>query len=307
MQPNLDPVARELTGRFRRQKPLRGGSLIVTVFGDALLPRGGAIALASLIRLAQPFGLNERLVRTASARLVQDGWLEARRVGKLGEYRLSDIGRERFAEATRRIYGEPVTPWTGRWTLILLPEVKGAAREKLRKELDWQGFGEISHGVFARPQSRSGQPAASHRGLKLPSSALIFDADLTADNRPASLVKLGWDLAALGKRYQRFVQRFERALASARSRNIDPEAAFIVRTLMIHEYRRLHLRDPLLPQRLLPAGWPGTRAAELCRELYGRLFTSSENHLSTQAALLSGPLPPAALSVLRRFGGLEPH
>src|ERR1700722_8717615 len=105
-----DPVstaAAELVARFRRQKPLRGGSLIVTLFGDSIMPRGGAVALGSLIALAAPFGLNERLVRTAAARLAKDGWLEGRRIGKLSEYHLSKNGRERFAEATKRIYSEP--------------------------------------------------------------------------------------------------------------------------------------------------------------------------------------------------------
>ena len=72
-------VSADLIARFRRQRPLRGGSLIVTIFGDAIMPRGGAIALGSLIELAAPFGLNERLVRTATARLAKDGWLMGRR------------------------------------------------------------------------------------------------------------------------------------------------------------------------------------------------------------------------------------
>ena len=74
MAKNASPAA-ELVVRFRRQRPLRGGSLIVTIFGDAIMPRGSAIALGSLIELAAPFGLSERLIRTASARLAKDGWL----------------------------------------------------------------------------------------------------------------------------------------------------------------------------------------------------------------------------------------
>src|SRR5271166_4296130 len=132
---NFAPIAAHLVERFRRQRPLRAGSLIVTIFGDSIMPRGGAIALGSLIRLAVPFGLNERLVRTATARLALDGWVEARRAGKLSEYRLSKSGRERFAEATRRIYGGATAHWTGRWTLIVLPAMRAAERQRLRKEL----------------------------------------------------------------------------------------------------------------------------------------------------------------------------
>src|SRR5271155_5534298 len=111
-------AAAELVARFRRQRPLRGGSLIVTLFGDSIMPRGGTIALGSLIELAAPFGLNERLVRTATARLAQDGWLEGRRAGKLSEYRLTEDGRVQFAEATERIYGEAGANGSGRWTLV---------------------------------------------------------------------------------------------------------------------------------------------------------------------------------------------
>src|SRR5580658_10491996 len=119
MTADVSTVAAELVKRFRRQRPLRGGSLLVTIFGDSIMPRGGAIALGSLIRVAAPFGLNERLVRTATARLAQEGWLEGRRVGNLSEYRLSAGGRERFAEATARIYGGPATQWSGRWRVVV--------------------------------------------------------------------------------------------------------------------------------------------------------------------------------------------
>jgi phenylacetic acid degradation operon negative regulatory protein len=75
---------------------------------------------------------------------------------------------------------------------------------------------------------------------------------------------------------------------------------------LIHEYRRLHLRDPLLPAQLLRADWPGVQAAALCRDIYARVFEASEIHLSRVAAKLTGPLPPADPSVMQRFGGIGP-
>ncbi len=302
-------VAAELVERFRQQRPLRAGSLIVTLFGDSIMPRGGAIALGSLIRLAAPFGLNERLVRTATARLAHEGWVEARRVGIRSEYRLSSGGRERFAEATERIYGAPSASWSGRWTLIVLPAMPAAERRQLRKELAWQGFGELWSGVFAHPEHAArvdGAAAVSGPyigGTRLPRRALVFEASLASPGTPAPLVDLGWDLKDLARRYRRFASRFERVSAALRIPP-HPETGFILRTLLIHEYRRLHLRDPLLPERLLPAGWPGIRAAELCRAIYGQVFAASEIHLSEVAAQLDGALPPADRSILERFGGI---
>jgi len=305
-------AAAELVARFHRQRPLRAGSLIVTLFGDSLLPRGGAIALGSLIELAAPFGLNERLVRTATARLAQDGWLAARRVGKRSEYRLTENGREQFAEATERIYGEAGASWSGRWTLVLLPSLPAARRQRLRRELAWQGYGELSSGVFAHPEVRPRGAVGASRGRAVggqptwPDGTLVFDADLSAPATAAALIANGWDLKALALRYRAFAGRFERVLTALREPP-EPQTGFVLRTLLIHEYRRLHLRDPLLPERLLPPEWPGTRAALLCRTLYAAVFAASEKHLSKVGAHLLGALPPADPSVFERFGGIGPR
>jgi phenylacetic acid degradation operon negative regulatory protein len=300
-------TAAELVARFRRQRPLRGGSLIVTLFGDAIMPRGGAVALGSLIDLAAPFGLNERLVRTATARLAQDGWLEGRREGKLSEYELSRNGRERFAEATKRIYSEPDTQWSGRWTLIVVPPMRAAERRAIREELVWRGFGEISATVFAHPEFDARTLRSQRRSAGLLSKVIAFDAALAADDAQQQLIDLGWDLNDLGLRYQRFVKRFGPVAAEhERHREMEPRDCFLVRTLLIHEYRRLHLRDPLLPAQLLRANWPGAQAAALCRDIYARVFAPAEIHLSRVAKKLAGPLPAVDPSIMQRFGGIGP-
>jgi phenylacetic acid degradation operon negative regulatory protein len=300
-------AAAELVAQFRRQRPLRGGSLIVTLFGDCIMPRGGIIALGSLIELAAPFGLNERLVRTATTRLAHEGWLKGRREGKLSEYHLSSNGRARFEEATKRIYSEPDTTWSGRWTLIVVPPMRAAGRNEIREELMWRGFGEISANVFAHPELDSQALRSQRDAGGLLSKVVVFDASLAGEDAPQRLVELGWDLEDLGRRYQRFVARFASVQAALkRHRDIEPKDCFLVRTLLIHEYRRLHLRDPLLPAQLLRPKWPGAQAAELCRDIYGRVFGPSEDHLSRVAARLTGALPPAEPLVLQRFGGIGP-
>src|SRR6201987_2250565 len=152
-------AVRALLRRWRAQRPLRAGSLLITIFGDAIAPRGAAATLGSLIRLAAPFGLTERLVRTSVARLGREGWLAARRSGRRSEYRLTRSGAERFAEATRRIYGESPQAWSGRWTLLLLPVGSGPRREA-REELLWLGLGELDATLFAHPACRRVRSAA---------------------------------------------------------------------------------------------------------------------------------------------------
>ena len=286
---------------FRTQRPLRGGSLLVTIFGDAIAPRGGAVALESLIRLAAPFGLTERLVRTAAARLAREGWLSALRQGRRSEYRLSPGGAARFAEATQRIYAAAPGEWERRWTLIVLPP--GRARPAgMREALRWHGFGQLHAALFAHPGATPAEALLWLRELPGAADALVLEsraADLAVDRR---LAAQGWNLSELGARYRRFVQRFEPLAGVLAAGAVGGECAFIARTLLIHEYRRIHLQDPLLPPSLLPADWVGARAYELARGLYARVLSPSEHYLSGSARQLDAPLPAATPALRARFG-----
>jgi phenylacetic acid degradation operon negative regulatory protein len=296
--------ARALLRRFHAQRPLRGGSLLITLFGDGIAPRGGTVTLGSLIRLAAAFGLTERLVRTAVARLAREGWLAARRSGRRSEYRLTPGGAERFAEATRRIYGENPRRWDGRWTLVLLGAGGGRQMDEVRRELRWLGFGQLTPALFARP---GGAAQHGRRTLgRLPGArgALLLQGEsrnLAADRR---LAARGWNLAELARRYRRFLAAFAPLESALGDAPIAPEVAFVVRTLLIHEYRKIHLQDPLLPPALLPHGWVGTAAYGLCRRLYARVFAAAETYLSAGARQLHRALPAADAAARARFGGI---
>lgn len=296
------PATQALVAGFRRRRPLRAGSLLITLFGDAIAPRGGAVSLASLIELAGPFGISEWLVRTSVGRLAREGWLAGRRERRLSEYSLSEAGRTRFAEATLRIYGHGPVKWSGEWTLVLLPQATAAQRRTLRQPLHWLGFGLLEPGLLAHPACAPDTVRVALDGKPLSDRAVILRAatgDKAADRR---LVGTGWDLDELAGYYRRFVRQFEPVLRAPPS---DPASAFAARTLLIHEYRRIHLRDPLLPDELLPPGWIGSAAYDLCRELYARLFARAEVHLGAVARRLDGPLPRLDAGALRRFGGLS--
>jgi phenylacetic acid degradation operon negative regulatory protein len=309
-----------LLRRFQSQRPMRGGSLLMTLFGDAIAPRGGAVTLGSLIDLARPFGLAERLVRTAVARLAAEGWVTATRHGRLSEYRITESGRKLFAEATRRIYGVSPSSWDGQWTLAVLPpggargnsrraaaaktESAAGNRRNVREELRWLGFGQLSPGVYAHPACT----VAQARGWLLPVSGVnpcwIFKSateGLAADRK---LAAEGWDLAQIGRRYRRFRDTFAPVAAAVRGSDaLAPLAAFLVRTLLVHEYRKIHLQDPLLPPPLLPTEWVGTEAYALTARLYAAVFAPAERFLTESGRTITGELPPASTEVYARFGG----
>jgi phenylacetic acid degradation operon negative regulatory protein len=305
--PPLTKSVEALLRRFHGQRPLRGGSLLITIFGDAIAPRGGAVSLGSLIDLARPFGLAERLVRTAVARLAAEGWLAATRHGRRSEYRLTESGRKLFAEATRRIYGVNPSRWDGQWTHAVLPPAGGHSRGNIREELRWLGFGQLSPGVYAHPACTLEEARGWLVTLGCANRCWLFKSateGLAADRR---LAAEGWNLTEIGRRYRRFRDTFAPVQAALReSDELAPQAAFLVRTLLIHEYRKIHLQDPLLPPVLLPADWVGTEAYELTATLYAAVFPAAERFLTETGTTVAGTLPPAGAEVHARFGGPRP-
>ena len=86
-----------------------------------------------------------------------------------------------------------------------------------------------------------------------------------------------------------FIKRFTPISQDAAS--LGPVSAFFTRTLLIHEYRKVLLRDPQLPEALLPADWPGAVARQLCEALYKSLAASSAVYLTDRVISISSTDP----------------
>jgi len=306
---SLNSATRSLVSEFSSRPTMRAGSLIITVFGDAIAPRGGTVWIGSMIRALADFGVNERLVRTSVFRLVHDDWLEVQQIGRRSYYSLSASGAKKFEQATTRIYGDPRQSWNGDWCLVLLDGLDVERKEVLRKELGWSGFGAISANLLAHPAP---DLAGLESTLKRAGSEqdVVVMRGHTADTRNSdamrTLVHRSWSLDDLDARYAAFVRQF-RPVYRAAQKTKEPEKrlAFLVRTLLIQEYRRILLRDPLLPAELLPAGWNGTAAYQLCRNLYRHVYAPADEFMSVEFETADGPLPPPAPEFYTRFGGLE--
>jgi phenylacetic acid degradation operon negative regulatory protein len=119
------------------------------------------------------------------------------------------------------------------------------------------------------------------------------------------LTRSCWSLDDIDARYQAFTERFRPAMKALSGKSqIAEKSAFIVRTLLIQEYRKVLLRDPMLPAELLPANWHGARAYQLCRNLYRVVHSGADAYLDDTLETADGPLPPPTPSFMQRFGGL---
>lgn len=282
-----------LRGRLA-EAPSRTGSLIITIYGDAVVPRGGSLALGSLADICGALGIGDGVVRTAASRLAAEGWLARRRVGRNSFYRLAEPGRATFAEATARIYGATDTPWDGRFTLILAANGGAAAPRG-----EGHRIGRLGPGLLVAPPAEAGAGAPAPDGLRL-------RAEPADPDQARRIAARAWPLEAVAARYARFLACLEapRAEATPADRSFADRDALLLRILLIHEYRKVLLRDPLLPAALLPPDWPGHRARRQCADLYRRLVPASERWLDRHAVAEAGPLPPPGPEFRHRFADL---
>lgn len=299
----------DLLARFRAKRPIRAGSLIITVFGDAISQHGNNVWLGSLIRVLEPFGLSQRLVRTSVYRLIQDGWLSSRQIGRRSYYSFSDYGMRHYQKAAERIYSVEHRDWDGAWTLVVPSGLQEDERERLRKELLWLGYGSIVPGVLARPNPDRRALDETIAELELTEKILVMQAstaDVASEEVIRRMVRDCWKLEELGRRYSGFLDDFRPVLAAVQqAHRVDRATCFRIRTLLIHEYRRLLLSDSDLPDELLPADWPGRSARTLAANLYRAVHSSAEKYLLEQLETAEGSLPRANSGYYRRFGGLE--
>ena len=86
---------------------------------------------------------------------------------------------------------------------------------------------------------------------------------------------------------------------------LDPVQAFQIRILLIHQYRRILLKDPNLPFELLPTDWLSLIARNLSTNLYQAVFAAGDEFFLETARTAEGLMPPAHPQFYKRFGGLK--
>lgn len=210
---------------------MTGRSVVLSV----LLGAHPAWATAGeLLRLTSDFGIRESTVRVALTRMVGSGDLVRSEDG----YRLSDrlLARQRRQD-------DAINPrrrsWDGMWTTLVVTSVgtEPRTRAALRNTLHNKRFAELREGVWMRPDN-----VAVELGDEVTERVRLLCA---RDEAPAELAARLWDLPAWAST--------GRELLTAMAQTADVPGRFAIAASMVRHL----LADPVLPDELLPDGWPG--------------------------------------------------
>ena len=130
-----------------------------------------------------------------------------------------------------------------------------------------------------------------------------FFSQLNEQSMPRALVAQAWQLSDVEKHYADFARAFKPlSVALSTGAELDPLSAMAARSLMIHQFRRIALRDPLFPAELTPVDWKGDKARVLASLIYRRLAVSSERWLDGCRDSEGRAFSKAASNIANRFG-----
>lgn len=217
-----------------------------------------------LLKVAVALGFRESAVRVALTRMVAAGDLE--RVDG-GVYRLSPRLIERQQRQNRAV-DPALRAWNGDWSMVITtaPAEDAAARAAFRDSLLRRRYGELREGVWLRPDNLT-------RALPdLSARAMCFSGRPAGD--PQELADRIFDTAG-------WAARGKALLSGYRARQPLSDRLAIAALMVRHT-----LDDPLLPDELLPADWPG-------RELRDTYLGYRTEFAEFAGQLLDMPITPA--------------
>ena len=230
--PLMDVVARLGEG-------LRAWSLAMSFLGDCIVPRGGEVGIATIAELLAVFGVDNGVTRTSMSRLAGDGWVTRQKVGRKSFYALTPPALAASQAAARRIYAPRHPERPCNWRIVYAGGLAKEEQARLRAELRRRGSAELASQTYLLPD---GPDVSEIQGAIAMTATSLPDADARL------LVARAFDLVALGEDYEKFVAAFapvrEDLEAGGKFAGLE---ALAMRTLVIHAFRRIVLRDPMIP------------------------------------------------------------
>ena len=257
----------------RLENKINPPSLIITLFGDyvsSFSPQG--IPLSVIIELTSHLGLKSTLVRTSINRLMKSGWLSYTKEGRHSIYYIAENSEQGFSLFSRRIYNLRKVVPERFWTILLLDDISSASLQKLRRQLLWLGYSPISARTFVHPGEDITSVHALLDSMGLSDTVIIGSLVLRESSSRKLILKHMQDklpFQDINQGYQDFLSTYAVVGENAKQiKSLTEKNCFMLRLLLVHDYRRIVLRDPDLPTSTLPKDWQGGAAQKLLSQIY---------------------------------------
>lgn len=215
-------------------------SIVVSLFGDLAQDRTARVSGGALGRIIEPMGIKPEAIRVALHRLRKDGWIDSTRIGRVSEHFLTEYGRTRSAQVTPRIYARTPVP-VSRWHILIAEDGNGTCT--LEKAVQDRGYTMLSRNAALGP----GAPPEHADDL--------LALEVSPQNAPAWLQErlcppeMRTACASLIWALQQVSDTWPEGWVPT------PAQTATLRTLIIHRWRRVALRNPDIPASFFPSDW----------------------------------------------------
>ncbi|WP_254796973.1 PaaX family transcriptional regulator C-terminal domain-containing protein [Sulfitobacter albidus] len=203
-----------------------------------------------LSALMAEMSVKPEAVRVALHRLRKEDWLTSRKTGRTGRHALTAKSRRESQHASARIYAAPGDGPDG-WQMVMLEHPHRTAPEKMAK----RGF----HPLIPRLYIGGAQ-------AKAPKHALTLGSSQVPDWLRSEIAQ-----GLYAPEYDALARILTRAQATLDPADLSALQIAVLRCLIVHNWRRIVLKHPVLPKGLLPDDWPGHRCHALVDRLLARL------------------------------------
>ncbi len=284
-------------------------SLIITFFGDTVFPYGGTIWLGSLVKFMEEFDISEKLTRTSIFRLTKEGWLSSKKFGRESYYSLSDFAIDRFIKAHYSVYAYDEQDDDRDWIVLFTNTVEINKEKDLAKILNKEGFANPSKYAYIHPNYKMEYMQDILIKNELQNEVLLIKGSMNMPMTKEVAKQMAhkyWNLKDVEQRYQDFITKFRGVFSL--DTNIDkftPKQCFILRILLIHEYRRALLFDPKLGKELLSIDWLGKSASSLVESIYASIHHQANIYVKENLLTVGGNAPKLDKFYYNRFKGID--
>ncbi len=307
-QDSINEVDEYLNSLLEEISP-KAKSLIITFFGDTVFPYGGTIWLGSLVKFMEMFGISEKLTRTSIFRLTKEGWLSSKKFGRESYYSLSNYAIDKFIKAHYSVYAYDEQDDDSDWIVLFTNKLKPIKELELSKVLKKEGFAIPSKHSYMHPNYKMEYMQDILIKHEIQNDVLLIKGPTQmpmSKDMLKDMVHTYWDLNNVEQRYQNFITKFRKVFTlDTPIENFTPKQCFILRILLIHEYRRSLLYDPKLGSSLLPMDWLGKASSSLVDSLYSVIHNQANEYVKDNLLTVGGNTPKLDKFYYNRFGGLK--
>ncbi|SEO04978.1 transcriptional regulator, PaaX family [Salinihabitans flavidus] len=257
MQATSNTWFQECIAALNAPGDLRVWSLVVTLFGDLARAPGDTISGPLMTRIIEPIGIRPEALRVALHRLRNDGWIASERKGRSSEYHLTEYGRRQSEAASPRIYAQE-PPKIDSWHLLVLEPMTTGERSASEKTHHARGYVSIAPGVLLG----RGGAGPENNAFVLEGGRVQVPDWLRAQIGPE-------EINDAYKALETALDRVDVLLGPVPSPSSLQIAT--LRTLIVHNWRRVLLSHPDLPPVFFPEDWHGFQCRSKVNALLLRL------------------------------------